>query len=240
MTPKKKNIEKLFNEIAGGYDLFNHVTTLDIDKRWRRKAVRRAVDPANPQEILDIACGTGDLTIAIAKAACPQSHVTGIDIAADMRARVRKKAAEAKVDGMITVEEGDAEALRFADGAFDVVCVAFGVRNFENREQGLCEMLRVLKPGGKLVLLELSVPSNFLARWLFKIYLGHVLPWIGDAFTGRRESFRYLAASVMAFPEPAAFRQTLKECGFRHIRQKPLSFGVCRLYTAEKAPATSC
>jgi demethylmenaquinone methyltransferase/2-methoxy-6-polyprenyl-1,4-benzoquinol methylase len=234
MTPKKDNIKKLFNEISEGYDLFNHVTTLNIDKRWRKKAIRRAVDRTNPQEILDVACGTGDFTIAIAKAACPKSRVTGVDIAADMLARLRKKAREAHVEKMIRVETGDAEALRFADATFDVVCIAFGVRNFENREKGLREMLRVLKPDGKLVLLELSVPSNFVARWLFKFYLVHILPWIGGALTGNKASYRYLAASVRAFPGPDTFKQILKNSGFRHIRQKPLFFGVCRLYTAKK------
>lgn len=232
--PRKKQIEKLFNEIAKSYDRFNHVSSLDFDKRWRKQAIYHSIDPGTPQQVLDVACGTGDLTIAIAKAACPESHVTGIDFAAEMRSHVLKKAREAGVEQMITVEEGDAEALRFADGTFDVVSVAFGVRNFEDRKLGLEEMFRVLKPGGKFVLLELSVPNNFIARRLFKLYLGHIMPWIGGAFTGKKESFRYLAASVINFPKPAAFKQTLKACGFRHVRQKPLSFGICRLYTAEK------
>lgn len=232
--PKKEKIARMFDTIAGDYDLLNHILSLDIDRRWRREALRQIIDPDRSQEILDVACGTGDFTLAIARTACPRSHVTGIDISEGMLSRAREKAGKTGFGDRITLEAGDGEALRFGDGTFDVVTVAFGVRNFEDRKRGLREMRRVLKPEGKLVVLELSRPANPVLRWCYGLYLRHCMPWIGGLMSGDKSAYRYLTASVERFPMPREFKATLKACGFRQIRQKPLSFGICRLYTAVK------
>ena len=176
--PKKEFIRSMFDSIAASYDKLNHIMSLDVDKIWRRHALKYIVD-GTPQNILDVACGTGDSTIAAAKAAAEGSKVIGVDISEGMMALVEGKAVEAGVADRITTEVGDGENLRFEDGSFDRVTCAFGIRNFENKEKGLCEFHRVLKPGGKAVILELSVPQNKVLRWLYDLYFMQVLPLIG-------------------------------------------------------------
>ena len=135
---------------------------------------------------------------------------------------------------MISYETGDCENLRFADGSFDRVTVAFGVRNFEDREKGLKDMLRVLRPGGELVILELSVPSNAVIRWFFNLYFLHILPLIGGKVSGDKAAYRYLPASVLNFPGKKEFMGTLRGCGFRNVRHKAFTLGICRMYSGEK------
>lgn len=273
--PKKENIQDMFDGIAPEYDKLNHIMSLDIDKTWRKRALNqifrpngseRAMAAAGDSEtgglhVLDIACGTGDFSIAIATemlrraagnrdAAQPQEDtdagdflrtggywpgkVIGVDLSEGMLKIMGEKVKEAGLEKMISYETGDCENLRFVDGTFDRVTVAFGVRNFENREKGLKEMLRVLRPGGELVILELSVPSNAVMRWLYKLYFLHILPIIGGKVSGDKAAYKYLPASVLNFPGKKEFMQTLRDCGYRNVRHKSFTFGICRMYCGEK------
>lgn len=273
--PKKENIQDMFDSIAPEYDKLNHIMSLDIDKTWRKRALKqifrpngseRAMAAAGDSEtgglhVLDIACGTGDFSIAIAKemsrrsAGCREvtqnqedgnagdfletggywpGKVIGVDLSEGMLKIMGEKVKAAGLEKMISYETGDCENLRFEDGTFDRVTVAFGVRNFENREKGLKEMLRVLRPGGELVILELSVPSNAVMRWLYKLYFLHILPVIGGKVSGDKAAYKYLPASVLNFPGKKEFMQTLRDCGYRNVSHKSFTFGVCRMYSGEK------
>ena len=246
---KKEKIEELFDDIAPDYDYLNHLLSLDIDKKWRKRAVREIIDTDSPQKILDVACGTGDFTLAIARKAMMKhadnsgchTSITGIDLSEGMLEIGRAKVSESGFhpeneagDECVTIDlcKGDCEALSFPDKSFDRISAGFGVRNFEHLETGLREMFRVLKPDGKLVILELSVPSNRLLRGLYKMYFLHILPHIGGKMSGNKGAYRYLPASVLNFPGPDRFKQMLYEAGFRTVRHKALTFGICRMYTA--------
>ena len=262
--PRKEKIREMFDGIAGDYDKLNHIMSLDIDRTWRKRALKRIFRataaerrrfrtkgnrPAGfPAGILDIACGTGDFSIAIAREMLRRSdsrkvdggqcratgHVTGVDLSDGMLGVMREKVEKERLGNIISCETGDCENLRFPDGSFDRVTVAFGVRNFENREIGLKEMLRVLRPGGRMVILELSVPSNAFFRWLFNLYFLHILPVIGGKVSGDKSAYRYLPASVLGFPGRKAFMQTLRDCGFTNVTHKAFTLGICRMYTGEK------
>ena len=231
--PNKEKIRSMFDSIAPGYDAFNHLASLNIDRRWRKKAIRE-VAAINPAAVLDVACGTGDSTIALAKALPEGCRITGVDISRQMLAVMKKKVDSEGLESRISVETGDAEALDFPDGSFDAVTCDFGVRNFENLEKGLREMLRALRPGGKLVILELSMPSSRLLRKVYEIYFLHLLPLLGKKMSGNAQAFRYLPASVVNFPGKEGFTAILKGCGCKDITHKALSFGLARLYTASK------
>jgi len=228
--PKKENIRNLFDDIAPDYDKLNHILSLDIDKSWRSKAIREIVERDTPLNILDVASGTGDFAIGTARKAADGSHITGIDLSEGMLKIGREKVAKEGLSEMISMQEGDCEALPFSDGTFDRVTVAFGVRNFEHLETGLNEMLRVLKPGGKLVILELSVPSNPLLLALYKLYFLHILPAIGGKVSGNKGAYRYLPASVLHFPKPEAFMKMMSGCGYSEVRHRAFTFGICRMY----------
>lgn len=229
---KKENIKRLFDNIAPDYDKLNHILSLNIDKGWRRKAVREIVDSDKPLTVLDVACGTGDFTIEIAKKTVKGSHITGIDLSEGMMKVGRDKIEEAGIKA--TLEYGDCEALTYPQESFDRVSVGFGVRNFEHLGVGLGEMFRVLKPGGKLVILELSVPTNPVIRWCYKLYFLKILPAIGGMVSGNRGAYEYLPASVLHFPAPDKFMPMLYEAGFKEVRHKALTFGICRMYVGIK------
>ena len=231
--PKKENVRERFDSIAPTYDSLNHVMSLGIDRLWRRAAVREIVD-GRDQRILDIACGTGDSTIAIARKASDGSRVVGTDISDGMMALVRRKAIDRGVDWKIELEQGDGEALRFKEASFDAVTCQFGIRNFEHKERGLSEMFRVLKPGGKAVILELSVPDNRRMRAVYDLYFLHVLPWIGGLISGDKAAYRYLPASVHNFPSPKDFCRMMEEAGFRDVRFRTFTFGLCRMYVGSR------
>lgn len=186
------------------------------------------------QEILDIACGTGDFSIAIARAMAPGSRVTGLDLSEGMLAVMRTKLAAAGLEDRVACVQGDSEALPYADATFDCVTIAFGIRNFEHRETALREILRVLKPGGKLVILELSVPSNPIIRWFYKLYFTGLLPIIGGKISGDKAAYRYLPASVLNFPGRDEWMATMRACGYAGVRHKAFTLGICRMYIGLK------
>ena len=232
--PKKENIRTMFDNIAPEYDKLNHILSLDIDKGWRRKAVKEIVKSGKTYNILDVACGTGDFSIAIAREAAPGSHVTGLDLSEGMMEIGREKVSASGLDGTVSMEQGDCEQMRFGDCTFDRVAVAFGVRNFEHLETGLREMLRVLKPEGKIVILELSVPGNPVLRWLYKLYFLHILPAIGGKVSGNKAAYKYLPSSVLRFPKPKVFMRMMSSCGFTEVRSRAFTFGICRMYSGIK------
>ena len=231
--PKKEKVREMFDNIAPTYDKLNHVLSMNVDKRWRRHALKEIVD-GTPQRILDVACGTGDSTISVAKASAGGSTVTGVDISEGMMAFVKAKADKAGVGDRIELQVADGEALPFGEGTFDRVTCAFGIRNFEHKEKGLEEFRRVLKPGGRAVILELSVPQNRLVRWAYDLYFAHLLPKVGGAVSGDKAAYRYLPASVHAFPSPHDFCRMLEAAGFRGVRFRTYSFGLCRMYVGER------
>lgn len=229
--PAKEGIRKLFDSIAPDYDRLNHMLSLDIDKSWRRKAIKEALGSGQPLDILDVACGTGDFAIGMAKSAPAGSRITGIDISENMLSIGREKVRAAGLDGCVGLAAGDCEALPFADCTFDRATAAFGVRNFEHLETGLREMYRVLKPSGKTVILELSTPSGRIPAALYKLYFLNILPSIGGLVSGNRAAYRYLPESVLRFPRPEEFMKTMEKCGFSGIRHRSFTMGICRMYT---------
>ena len=230
---KKEGIRKLFDNIAPDYDKLNHILSLNIDKRWRRKAVQTLLDTTSPLNILDVACGTGDFTIEIAQKAPTGSQVSGIDLSEGMMKIGREKIKAAGLTAQLI--QGDCEALPYSDNHFDRIAVGFGVRNFEHLAVGLKEMYRVLRPQGKLVILELSVPSNPIIRWCYKLYFLRILPAVGGWISGDRSAYEYLPASVLQFPAPKQFMTMLQEAGFQQVLHKSLTLGVCRMYIGIKA-----
>lgn len=228
--PKKEGIRELFDDIAVKYDRFNHISSFGADRSWRRKAVRAIVNTDKPIQVLDVATGTADFAIAVSKKAAQGSHITGIDLSEGMIEIGKAKCQGLPIDLMI----GDAENLNFADSTFDRICVAFGVRNFENLMKGLTEMQRVLKPGGRLIVLELSYPKNRLLFWFYKLYSLKIIPKIGAKMTGNTGAFTYLPDSILKFPLPEKFIPMLREAGFPKIDAYQYLFGVCRMYCAEK------
>lgn len=231
--PAKEKIESMFDSIAGDYDKLNHIMSLDVDKSWRKRALKEIVDGSGQLEVLDLACGTGDFSITIAKAS-DEVKVTGVDLSEGMLAVMADKVERQGLGGRIFFEQGDGENLRFTDGTFDRVTIAFGIRNFEDRLKGLREMFRVLKPGGRLVLLELSRPENKVIRWLYDIYFLRIMPVIGGKVSGDKAAYAYLPASVKTFPGKKEFSAMMAQAGFKNVRHKAFSLGICRMYTGEK------
>ena len=232
--PAKEGIRKLFDSIAPDYDRLNHMLSLDIDKSWRKKAIKEALGSGQPLDILDVACGTGDFAIGLAKAAPAGSRITGIDISENMLSIGREKVKSSGLDGCVQLAAGDCEDLPFADGTFDRTTAAFGVRNFEHLETGLREMYRVLKPSGEIVILELSTPSGRIPAALYKLYFLNILPAIGGFVSGNRGAYRYLPESVLRFPRPEEFMKIMGKCGFTGIRHRSFTMGICRMYTGIK------
>ena len=229
---KKEGVKKMFDNIAKDYDKLNHILSLNIDKNWRKKAVREMADEPRPMSVLDVACGPGDFTIEIANKVEKGSKVVGVDISDGMIAVGLEKLAKLGIDA--TLEVADCEALPYDDNTFDRISVGFGVRNFEHLELGLSEMYRVLTPGGKLVILELSVPSNAFIRWCYKLYFLKILPFIGGLVSGDRSAYEYLPASVLRFPAPDKFMSIMKSAGFDVVEHRALTLGVCRMYIGKK------
>ena len=229
---KKGQVAQMFDGIAGRYDFLNHALSLGIDRGWRKKAIRE-VAAIRPSDILDIATGTGDMAIAAAKA-IPNAKITGVDISNGMLDVGRKKVTALSLGSRIGLFEGDSEALPFDAGSMDAVMCAYGVRNFEHLEAGLQEMYRVLRPGGKVVILEFSQPKAFPIAQLYRFYFSAILPAIGKLVSKHSRAYTYLPESVAAFPEGQTFCAMLGACGFTAPKARPLTFGITTLYTAMK------
>jgi len=229
---KKAQVEQMFDKIAPNYDLLNRLLSLGIDVSWRRKALAYLKTSA-PREVLDVATGTADVAIMAAKMLQPQ-RIVGIDIANQMLDLGRQKITAQHLDQVITLETGDSEQLRFDDQSFDAVTVAFGVRNFENLEKGLSEMYRVLRFGGRVVILEFSKPQIFPFKQLYNGYFRYVLPLIGRLTSRDIRAYTYLFESVQAFPEGDDFLTILSKTGYQNPVCKRLTLGICSIYTASK------
>lgn len=232
--PKKEKIERMFNSIAPEYDKLNHIMSLNFDKGWRRRALKKIVQKDENLNILDIACGTGDFSIAIAEHSGEATKILGLDISEGMLEVMKRKLSEKGLENRVNTMVGDSESLPFDDGTFDRVTIAFGIRNFEHREKALKEILRVLKPDGRLIILELSIPSNAIARWAFKIYFTRFVPLIGGKISGDQSAYNYLPASVIKFPGKKEWMATMTSCGYANVTHKAFTFGICRMYTGEK------
>ena len=232
--PKKEHIRRMFDGIAPDYDRLNHLMSLGVDRYWRRRALKEILTPGKEQRILDIACGTGDFSLAIARRMHPGSRITGLDLSEGMLAVMREKVAKAGLSEQIDCLQGDSEAMPFGDGSFDVATIAFGIRNFEHREAALREILRVLRPGGRLVILELSVPENRFLRGCYNLYFQHFVPWIGGRISGDEAAYRYLPASVLGFPGRREWMATMARCGYAEVRHRAFTFGLCRMYSGKK------
>lgn len=237
-----------FDKIARTYDRMNRLMTLGMDRCWRRYAVRELSTFNFRFSTLDVACGTGDMVVDLVKQGC---SVTGVDISEEMLEIAKQKTALAstspklgevdarRADGGVCLQLANAEHLPFEDNTFDAVTCAFGVRNFVHLEQGLSEMLRVLKPSGKMVILELATPDSPLLRPFYNLYTKHIIPWLGSRIAGSREAYTYLPKSIERFPKGDAFLQIIQHSSFniQYSRQRKLTFGVCRMYVINKEAA---
>ena len=230
---KKEQVEEMFDNIAPTYDRLNHIMSLNIDRIWRRR-VMRIIRRAKPQRIMDVATGTGDLAIAMARKV-NEAHILGVDLSEEMLSEARKKIKRLELEKRITLEKGDAENLTMvASESVDAATVAFGVRNFENIERGLSEIYRTLRPGGKLVVLEFSMPKNRLVRWVYRHYAHRLLPRIGGMISKDKQAYTYLPDSVEEFPAPERFAEILKGVGFKSVKLSSQSFGIAYIYDATK------
>lgn len=214
-----------FDKIARDYDRMNHLMTAGLDRRWRKSAVQGLHG-----KVLDVACGTGDMAVELLRQGC---SVTGVDLSKEMMAIAKRKAPQAEYS------LADVERLPFGDASFDAVTCAFGVRNFVHLEQGLHEMLRVLKPGGRMVILELATPDSSLIRPFYNLYTRRIIPWLGQRLAGSREAYTYLPRSIERFPKGDAFLQLIQNSGVRiqESCQRKMTFGVCRMYVINKEAA---
>lgn len=225
---KKQQVATMFNNVAGTYDFLNHFFSVGIDKLWRRKLVN-LIGINRPKLILDVATGTADL--AIAETRLQPDKIIGVDISEKMLDVGREKI---KKYPNIELQTGDSENLQFPENTFDAVSVSFGVRNFENVPAGLSEMHRVLKPKGKVFILEFSKPSNWLVQKLYYFYFCNVLPFVGKLISKDARAYTYLPESVRLFPDGQKFVELLQQAGYKNIECKPLTFGISTIYIGEK------
>lgn len=229
---KSTQVKRMFDSIAGTYDLLNHTLSLGIDKIWRRKGIS-FLRPFSPQSILDIATGTGDLAISMHRK-LKARRIIGADISEGMMQVGREKVAKAGYSEFISFEQQDCTALTYADNSFDAVTAAFGVRNFEDIEKGIAEMYRVLKPGGHLMILELSSPEHFPMKQLYRIYSTTIIPLIGRLFSKEKAAYSYLPESIKVVPQGKVMEELLTRQGFAQAKARTFTFGICSLYTGTK------
>ncbi len=230
-TGKKEQVAEMFNNISRKYDFLNHFLSLGIDILWRKKAIKQ-LKKLQPKEILDIATGTGDFAIEALR--LNPDKVIGVDISDGMLEVGRKKLKEKKLDHIIELLHGDSEGLQFDDNSFDAVIVAFGVRNFEDLRKGLTDMHRVLRPGGKVVILEFSKPERTPFKQLYNFYFSSILPKIGRLVSKDQAAYTYLPDSVREFPNGKAFTEILDQIGYQDTACKKLTFGISSIYTGIK------
>jgi demethylmenaquinone methyltransferase/2-methoxy-6-polyprenyl-1,4-benzoquinol methylase len=229
---KKKQVAQMFDSIAFKYDFLNRFLSFGIDVWWRKKAISQ-LKQLKPQLVLDVATGTADVAIMTYKLLKPL-NITGIDISDGMLQLGRQKIKKLGLQQHITLQTGDSEKIHYPDDTFDAITVAFGVRNFENLEKGLSEMYRVLKPGGKLVVLEFSRPKQWLFKRMCYLYMHILAPGIGKVFSKNKNAYQYLSNSVQAFPEREQFTAILQAAGYTQTYFKPLSLGICCIYCGNK------
>ncbi|MBB3123922.1 demethylmenaquinone methyltransferase/2-methoxy-6-polyprenyl-1,4-benzoquinol methylase [Mesoflavibacter sabulilitoris] len=228
---KKEQVTKMFDTISKDYDGLNRVISFGIDIKWRKRVVE-IVKKQQPKTILDIATGTGDLAINLAETSAEE--IVGLDISPGMLEVGKEKVKAKQLDNRVKMIIGDSENMPFEDNTFDAITVAFGVRNFETLENGLKDILRVLKPGGTFVILETSVPTKFPFKQGYKVYSKFILPSIGRLFSKDKTAYKYLSESASVFPYGEALNNILRNIGFINVEDKPQTFGVATIYTASK------
>lgn len=229
--PKKKQVADMFDNISGSYDFLNHFFSAGIDKRWRKKAIA-ILREDNPEQILDVATGTGDFAFEALK--LNPKKITGIDISDGMLEIGRKKIRKRCMDDRMEFINADSENLPFGNDEFDAVTVSFGVRNFEDLKAGLAEINRVLRPGGKAVILEFSKPKGFPLKQIYFTYFKYVMPLLGKVISKDKSAYEYLPKSVLAFPEGKDFEDIMREVGFEKTKRKKLTGGIASIYTGWK------
>ena len=229
---KAEQVERMFDHIAPAYDRLNHLMSLGIDRLWRRRAIRW-LRPFRPALVLDVATGTGDFAIQACRM-LPSASLTSVDLSEGMMQVGRRKVEQAGLAARIDFQREDCEALTFADASFDAVTVAFGIRNFEHLDRGLREMCRVLRPGGHLVILELSTPTRFPMKQLFALYSKAAMPLMGRTISHDDSAYTYLPESIRAFPQGEVMQESIHRAGFSQVSFRRLTFGLCTLYMATK------
>lgn len=229
---KKKQVEQMFDNISENYDGLNRVISLGSDIKWRKKVIKMVGD-TKPNAILDIATGTGDLAIQFAESTNAEK-IVGLDLSEGMLSIAKKKVSGKPISQKIEFIQGDSEALPFEDNTFDAITVSFGIRNFENLEVGLSEILRVLKSNGIFVVLETSVPSKFPFKQGYNLYSKNILPLIGKVFSKDKVAYKYLSESASTFPHGEKLNNILGEIGFKNVENHPQTFGVATIYKATK------
>ena len=229
---KKEQVTTMFNNISGTYDFLNHFLSLGIDIIWRRMAIKELA-AIQPKTILDVATGTGDFAFESISILKPEK-IIGVDISEGMLEVAKKKIKERNLGDVFSVQLGDSEGLNFEDNTFDAITVAFGVRNYEHLEKGLADMLRVLKPEGKIVILEFSKPRVFPVKQLYHFYFKYVTPFFGKLFSKDKRAYTYLNESVIAFPDGQAFTQLMEKVGYQNTKHRSLTFGISAIYTGIK------
>lgn len=233
---KDEQVRRMFDTIAPAYDRLNHIMSLGIDKAWRRHTVGM-VAAGSHRRVLDLATGTGDLAIAMARR-CPQAEIVGADLSEGMLEIGRAKVERKGLSGRITMRAAQAERLPFDDGEFDAVTIAFGIRNFDDIPGALCEIMRVLSPGGRLYILEFSRPKGSLFASLFRFYFHRIVPFTGGVISGDRKAYTYLPQSVDEFPDCVRFMDMLARAGFTDRISVGLTAGVAYIYQATKPQTT--
>lgn len=228
---KKEEVAQMFDNISAKYDFLNHFLSLGIDKIWRKKAVKMMRE-IKPQKILDIATGTGDF--AIESLSLNPKEVVGLDISEGMLEKGREKMIKRKVNHIISMQLGDSESIPYEDNYFDALTVGFGVRNFENLEKGLAEMLRVVRPGGKILILEFSKPKKFPVKQYYAFHSKYIIPFFGKRISKDEKAYAYLPESVAAFPEGEAMKTILNDLGYKDVKSTLVSGGIATIYAGTK------
>lgn len=228
---KKEEVAEMFNNISGKYDFLNHFLSVGIDKIWRKKAVKMLRE-LKPKRILDLATGTGDFALESLK--LQPEEIVGVDISEGMLEVGRQKMKKRGVDHIISMRLGDSEDLPFEDGYFDAFTVGFGVRNYENLEKGLAEMLRVLRPGGKGIVLEFSKPKKFPVKQYYAFHSRYIIPFFGKRISKDDKAYAYLPESVAAFPEGKDFEDILRKVGYRDVKSQTVGGGIATIYSGLK------
>ncbi len=231
-TTKKEQVATMFNNISGTYDFLNHFLSLGIDIIWRKKAIRE-LSAIQPRMVLDVATGTGDFAFESINILHPDK-VIGVDISEGMLEVAKKKIKERNLEHIFSVQLGDSEGLHFEDNTFDAITVAFGVRNYENLQKGLADMYRVLKPEGKIVILEFSKPKSFPIKQSYNLYFKYVTPFFGKLFSKDKRAYSYLPESVAAFPDGKDFIALMEKVGYKSTKHRSLTFGISAIYTGIK------